>query len=83
MLYKSRSLTLVTMIYSWYVYEYGFIGQVVVLLMLRIILDRWDICCEYNAGAQEVIFLLGIVVYETLCGHCVYWDRLYIGVVFG
>ena len=27
-------------------------------------------------------FLLGIVVYETLCGHCVYWDRLYTGVVF-
>ena len=27
--------------------------------------------------------LLGIVVYETLCGHCVYWDRLYAGVVFG
>ena len=22
-------------------------------------------------------FLLGIVVYETLCGHYVYWDRLY------
>ena len=20
------------------------------------ILDSWDICCEYNAGAQEVIF---------------------------
>ena len=28
-------------------------------------------------------FLLGIVVYETMCGHCVYWDRLYTGVVFG
>ena len=28
-------------------------------------------------------FLLGIVVYETLCGHYVYWDRLYTGVVFG
>ena len=28
-------------------------------------------------------FLLCIVVYETLCGHCVYWDGLYIGVVFG
>ena len=28
-------------------------------------------------------FLLGIVVYETLCGHCVYWDRLYTSVVFG
>ena len=28
-------------------------------------------------------FLLGIVVYETLCGHCVYWKRLYTGVVFG
>ena len=28
-------------------------------------------------------FLLGIVVYETLCGHCVNWDRLYTGVVFG
>ena len=26
-------------------------------------------------------FLLGI--YETLCGHCVYWDRLYTSVVFG
>ena len=29
------------------------------------------------------LFLLGIVVYETLCGHWVYWDRLYTGVVFG
>ena len=28
-------------------------------------------------------FLLGIVVYETLCGHCVYWDMLYTCVVFG
>ena len=28
-------------------------------------------------------FLLGSVVNETLCGHCVYWDRLYKGVVFG
>ena len=28
-------------------------------------------------------FLLNIVVYETSCGHCVYWDRLYTGVVFG
>ena len=28
-------------------------------------------------------FLLGIVVYETLCGYCVYWDRLYTCVVFG
>ena len=27
--------------------------------------------------------LLGIVVYETLCGHCVYWDRLYTCDVFG
>ena len=27
-------------------------------------------------------FLLDIIVYETLCGHCVYWDRLYTGVVF-
>ena len=27
-------------------------------------------------------FLLSIVVYETLCGHCVYWDRLYTCVVF-
>ena len=26
-------------------------------------------------------FLLGIVVYETMCGHCVYWDRLYTGYV--
>ena len=26
-------------------------------------------------------FLLGIVVYETLYGHCVYWDRLYRGYV--
>ena len=22
-------------------------------------------------------FLLGIVVYETLCDHCVYWDKHY------
>ena len=57
-LYKSRSLTLVTMIYS------------------------WDICCKYNAGAQGVIFTR-YSLYETLCGHCVYWDRLYIGIVFG
>ena len=28
-------------------------------------------------------FLLSIVVYETLYGHCVYWDRLYTSVVFG
>ena len=28
-------------------------GQVAILLMLQIILD---ICYEYNAGAQEVIF---------------------------
>ena len=28
-------------------------------------------------------FLLSIVVYESLCGHCVYWDMLYTGVVFG
>ena len=28
-------------------------------------------------------FLLGIVVYETLCSHCVYWDRLHTSVVFG
>ena len=27
-------------------------------------------------------FLLGIVVYETLCGHCVYWDMSYTSVVF-
>ena len=27
-------------------------------------------------------FLLGIVVYETLRGHCVYWDRLYTGDIF-
>ena len=27
-------------------------------------------------------FLLGIVVYETLCGHCVYWYMLYTGVVY-
>ena len=33
-------------------------------------------------GFKRSFFLLGIVVYETLCGHCVYWDRLYIGVVF-
>ena len=31
----------------------------------------------------KMSFLLGIVVYETLCGHCVYWDRLYTCVVFG
>ena len=64
-------------------YEYYLWAQVVVLLMLWIILGSWDICCEYNAGAQEVIFFLNIVVYETPCGHCVYWDRLYTGVVFG
>ena len=51
-LYTSRSLTLVTMIYNWYILW----AQVAVLLMLWIILDSWDICCEYNAGAQEVIF---------------------------
>ena len=28
-------------------------------------------------------FLLGIVVYKTLCDHYVYWDRLYTDVVFG
>ena len=50
--------------------------------MLWIILDSWDICYEYNAGTKRS-FLLNIVVYETPCGHCVYWDRLYTGVVFG
>ena len=31
----------------------------------------------------KMSFLLSIVVYETMCGHCVYWDRLYASVVFG
>ena len=34
-------------------------------------------------GPKRSFFLLGIVVYKTLCGHCVYWDRLHRGVVFG
>ena len=56
-LYKSRSLTLVTMIcIVGMFYEYCLWAQVVVLFMLSIILDSWDICVKYNAGAQEVIF---------------------------
>ena len=27
-----------------------------------------------NAGAQVVIFTI-IIIYETLCGHCLCWDR--------
>ena len=40
MLYKSKILTLVTMVYSWYVYEYCFMGpsgrfySIICLMML-------------------------------------------------
>ena len=54
---KSRSLILVIMIcIVGMFYEYCLWAQVAVLLMLWIIVDSWDICYEYNAEAQEVIF---------------------------
>ena len=43
MLYKSKILTLVTMVYSWYVYEYCFIGQVAIFThVISDGVDDWD-----------------------------------------
>ena len=58
-------------------------GQVAVLLMLKIILDRWNICCEYKYKGPRG-HLYSVYLYKRPCVVIdIDWDRLYTGDVFG
>ena len=62
-------------------YEYWLWAQVVDLLMLRIILNRWNICCEYKCRGPRGHFY-SLYLYMRLCVVIVYIGTCYIQVLY-